>query len=360
VIPDWSSLRTCEGYTPGHASVQCFVKLDPKTDSPICPRATLSRAVKRAANHGIEFLVGFETEVTLLNEKDGEYELLENAHAWSASFTMTPRKTRCLDEIATSLEASGIELLMYHPEACAGQYEFVTGPLQPQQAVDALLHTRETIEKIAAKHKMRATLHPKPVVNMTGNAAHCHISLTRGREHESAFFGGVLKHLRAISCLGMPTDVSYQRLQDNCWAGGTWVTWGEQNREAPLRRISAEDTHWEIRGVDGTANAFLFLAGVLFAGCSGVEEGLRLPVSCEGNPAQLDEAERRKHGLTMRIPRSLKEALEAFVEDTRLGQLLGREVVEKFRLIKEAEMAFVSKLDLTQGQDGWKWFVERY
>ena len=50
---------------------------------------------------------------------------------------------------------------MYHSEAAPGQYEVVTGPLPPLQAVDALVHTRETIFNIASKHGLRATLAPR-------------------------------------------------------------------------------------------------------------------------------------------------------------------------------------------------------
>lgn len=40
------------------------------------------------------------------------------------------------------------------------QYELVTGPLTPLEAADALVHTRETVYNIAAKHGLRATLAP--------------------------------------------------------------------------------------------------------------------------------------------------------------------------------------------------------
>lgn len=66
-----------------------------------------------------------------------------------------------MEEIADALLASGIELLMYHAEAAPGQYEFVTGPLPPLEAADAVVLTRETIYNIAAKHGLRATLAPR-------------------------------------------------------------------------------------------------------------------------------------------------------------------------------------------------------
>ena len=50
---------------------------------------------------------------------------------------------------------------MYHSEAAPGQYEVITGPLPPLQAVDALIHTRTTIFNVASKHGLRATLAPR-------------------------------------------------------------------------------------------------------------------------------------------------------------------------------------------------------
>lgn len=76
-----------------------------------------------------------------------------------------------MDEISDALEASGIELQMYHAEAAPGQYEVVTGPLPPLQAVDALIHTRETIYNIASKHGLRATLAPRVFLD---NCAYTH------------------------------------------------------------------------------------------------------------------------------------------------------------------------------------------
>lgn len=68
-----------------------------------------------------------------------------------------------MEEIANALQVPGcgVELQMYHAEAAPGQYEVVTGPLPPLQAVDALIHTRETIFNVASKYGLRATLAPR-------------------------------------------------------------------------------------------------------------------------------------------------------------------------------------------------------
>lgn len=66
-----------------------------------------------------------------------------------------------VEEIYDVLTDAGIEVQQFHAESAPGQYEVVTGPLPPVEAVDALVFTRDTIYNIAAKHGVRATLYPK-------------------------------------------------------------------------------------------------------------------------------------------------------------------------------------------------------
>ena len=60
-------------------------------------------------------------------------------------------------------------------------------------------------------------------------------------------------------------------MADDSWTGGTWIAWGSQNREVPLRR--SEELRWEIRCLDGCANMYLALAAVFAVGLKGVKEG---------------------------------------------------------------------------------------
>lgn len=73
---------------------------------------------------------------------------------------------------------------------------------------------------------------------------------------------------------------------DSTWSGGTWLAYGDENRETPLRRVSHDDAHWEIRCLDGTANVYLFIAALIEAGMCGVEGNpaeMKLPEPCQGS-----------------------------------------------------------------------------
>jgi glutamine synthetase len=76
------------------------------------------RKSKRA---DVDFLVGFESEFILL--KSTKPIEACNYHGFSATNGLLSGSTEALvlREIADSIQASGIELQMYHPEAAPGQ-----------------------------------------------------------------------------------------------------------------------------------------------------------------------------------------------------------------------------------------------
>ena len=147
---------------------------------------------------------------------------LTKTHAWG---TLTPEQwlqLPFLSEIVLALEDMGIEVQQFHAESGPGQYEFVLPPHPPLLAIDTLLQARQVIAQIASLHGLRATLHPKPFEGI-GTAAHAHISLHPPERDMQFFVGGVLKHLPAICAFSMPEEISYERVTENSWTGGTWV-----------------------------------------------------------------------------------------------------------------------------------------
>lgn len=188
------------------------------------------------------------------------------------------------------------------------------------EAVDTLLYARNVLSSHATSTGYRMTLHPKPFAMACGTASHVHISVDGDKGNDPAiyepFYAGILKHLRAICAFTYSSDASYERVADGTWAGGTYVAWGTQNRERPLRKIAG--SHWEIKCMDGIANAYLALAVVVTAGARGVREGeagLRREV-----PAGMTEDEQAALGIRTRIPRTLGGALEALC--TNISRIL--------------------------------------
>lgn len=158
-----------------------------------------------------------------------------------------------------------------------------------------------------------------------------------------SFYAGILKHLRAIVAFTYPSPASYERVLDGYWAGGRWITWGDENREAPLRQC--QKGHWELRTLDGMANPYLAMAAVLGAGIRGIQSGMPLRLkNCEVDPAGLTDAQRRELGIERMLPGDLGEALESLQVDEELSSVLNHAVVQRYIDVKKAEMALLEAM----------------
>ncbi|KAF8189300.1 hypothetical protein BJ912DRAFT_967039 [Pholiota molesta] len=229
-------------------------------------------------------------------------------------------EAQIMEEISEALTDSGIELQMYHAEAAPGQYEVVTGPLSPLQAVDALIHTRETIFNIASKHGLRATLAPRVFLKIiriktTPSSAPQNLS-----ETEAQFLAGVLEHLPYLALLALPTTASYNRMVDGVWSGGTYVCWGTDNREAPVRLCNAASpSSRNLSSRPSTAPRTLPRYG-----------------RGERSAAQLSEEERKALGVTARMPLSWEEARTKFAKSVIVDSVFGADFKTKFLSVNKS------------------------
>lgn len=357
---DFTSLRL--GPNAGFASVYgSFSQSD--IPLPICPRATLQRVLATTTEQKLEFLIGFEIEVVFMSRLDGKLVPLigSEGHSWSASRALhDPVILDVLTEIYDALEEADIHLEMMHPESASGQHEFVLPPYPPLQAADTLLHTREIIFAVVAKHGMRATLIPKPFPNMAGTANHVHMSISSPGGDEKmvyeSFYAGILKHMRAIVAFTYSNPASYERMLDGCWSGGRWVSWGTQNKETALRAISG--SHFEFKIMDGLANVYLSLAAILAAGVNGVKNKETMVLKdCTKDPAKLTAEEREELGIKEMLPKDLQEAVWTLTDDKVMIDVLGADVIERYALMKMTEVVMLEKMEAEERK---MWIMERY
>ncbi|KZP11400.1 glutamine synthetase/guanido kinase [Athelia psychrophila] len=347
-VIDMKTIRLCP-YAPGHASVMGFFQEkapiqgpdnQPTVSTNLCPRTNLQRVVQEARDQaGVEFLVGFESEFILL--KSASTLEAVNTHGYGINHALTSGsiEAQVMEEIAHALKDAGVELQTYHSEAAPGQ------------SADALVHTRETITNIAAKHGLRATFAPRLYMDSPGNSCHTHLSIhprdpippatataqsqSGPPPQESSFLAGLLAHLPAITAFTLPQTSSYGRMVDGVWAGGTYVSWGTENREAPVRLCNAASRsarNFELRFIDGLANPYLSLASILGAGTLGVKAKQPLThMDCSTlSAAEMDDAARKAAGITTRMSLNLDESRQALVGDAALQAVLGEELVEKY------------------------------
>ncbi|KAI1085102.1 glutamine synthetase/guanido kinase [Whalleya microplaca] len=367
--PDWSSLKP--GPIDGHVSCYGEFTETDGSEEPLCPRTLLRKTLEKAASHGLTFLVGFEVEFLVLERNPDpsspdKYRTLRNdGHAWSMARSLADwgregSFATAIDELIERLDAAGIAVEQFHAESAPGQYELVLGALPPMEACDSLLHARQILESTTARHGFRMTLHPKPFASACGSASHAHVSVSSpGGDQPAvyeAFYAGMLTHLRAIVALTYSNPTSYERMVDSYWAGGRWVTWGTQNKETPLRKC--ERGHWEVKVLDGLANPYFAVAGLLAAGTEGILQ--KTPMTwgdCETDPAALNPTQREALGVRDMFPADLREAFKALEEDRELGELLHPRFVQRYIDIKNAELRILEPMSAEERR---RWVLERY
>ena len=364
---EYNAYPCFEGLRPGgrkaYATVQIEFQEHNGDEVPICPRTLLRRQVEKAESQGIEFLVGFEVEIVFMSREKvecgfqyGSIPVNEGGHAWSTAHALRPDYIMdLLEEIVQKLENAGIEIEQFHPESSPGQYEFILPPLPPLLSVDTLIAAREIISLVAANAGLRATLFPKPAPAHAGTGAHVHISLTKSSEKWQSFYAGILKHLKAIAAFTYSQDASYERVVDGVWAGSTYICWGTQNREAPLRRI--EGSHFEIKCMDGLANPYLALSAIIGAGMQGVKDKQPLTMKdCHPDPSSISAKEREEIGIKDRFPKGIEQALENLEADKQLWEILGP-AGDTYCRVKRAEKEMLDGMEEGERRS---WLIERY
>ncbi|VUC35667.1 unnamed protein product [Clonostachys rosea] len=357
---DFKSLRV--GPRKGLVTIMGDFREKDGSSVSLCPRTKLAETLRLASTHNLEFILGFEIEFVLLKRIGvRQFEMLDgDAHSWCSVGAADHDAAIAVEEAVGKLDEAGIYVETIHPESAFGQYEIVLPAAPALKAVDTLIFARQVLSACADAHGYKMTLHPKPYAKAAGTAAHVHMSISspRGSDRDTweSFYAGILKHLRSVLAYTCASPVSYSRLVDGCWAGGTWVTWGRQNRETPLRKI--EGSHWELKCMDGLANPYLAMAAIFSAGIDGVKSGQELLLDeCIEDPATLTEEQRMELNITEKLPTTLEEALESLEKDAALREIVGKDSVERYIAVKKAEIKLLGTMDSSAQR---QWIIERY
>ncbi|MEB3159859.1 MAG: glutamine synthetase, partial [Synechocystis sp.] len=154
-----------------------------------------------------------------------------------------------------------------------------------------------------------------------------------------AFMAGVLAHLPGLMALTVPSVNSYRRLLPHCWSGA-FQTWGLDNREAAIRVPSnftlPSPTHVEVKTVDASANPYLALGAVIYAGLDGIQRQLPLPDPVGVDPGSLTQEERQRLNIQA-LPNNLGTAIACLEKDEVLLAALGPDLAKAFIAVRKAE-----------------------
>ncbi len=92
--------------------------------------------------------------------------------------------------------------------------------------------------------------------------------------------------------------------------------------------------------MDGAANPYLALGGLIAAGVDGVDRRLTLPPAVSADPAVLPEAERPP-----RLPKSLAESAERLAESDVLRSAMGEYLHDRVVAVRRAEAEVSAGID---------------
>ncbi|MDD2980633.1 MAG: type I glutamate--ammonia ligase [Hespellia sp.] len=326
------------------ARMICDVHLPDGTPYRSDPRHILKRVEAEAQEMGYTMNVGPECEFFLFHtDENGMPTTL--SHEQGTYFDMAPLDLgeNARRDMILTLEDMGFEIEASHHEVAPAQHEIDFKYDNALATADNIMTFKLVVKTIAKRHGLHATFMPKPKTDVHGSGMHLNMSLEKegknifedksdvnGLSQEAYYFiGGLMKHMKAITCITNPTINSYKRLVPG-YEAPVYVAWSAKNR-SPLIRIpgaGGEGTRVELRSPDTTANPYLSLAVCLAAGLEGIKNQIAPPDSVDMNCFQLSEEDRESRGIEP-LPSNLLEATNELEKDEFIQKILGKDLSGK-------------------------------
>jgi glutamine synthetase len=352
-------------YAPNSALLLCDMFTHEGLFWEACPRGFLRRQVERSYSDADMIIsTAFEPEWVLARRNnEGGYTAIDDSLAYSTLGMTVP--ATLIDEIVGGLESQNLRVEQYVSEKGHGQQEISISHAAALEAADNQIVYRETIRSIAWNQGYIASFAPKPFAGQPGNGCHIHLSAWDGKNptsnlfydpsdqyqlSEKAYFfiGGILAHLPGLTALTCASVNSYRRLRPLSWASA-YSCYGYDNREAAIRIPSPlggrepETVNIEIKAADNTANPYIALGGIIAAGLDGVKNKIHPGDKqlVNSDPSLIPETERQARGI-VRLPESLRAALDALEQDDVLLSAMGEMLARSYLEVKRSEVAAYS------------------
>ena len=347
---------------------------------PMCSRNVLARQVERAKKMGLQFNLGIECEVYLVEIKNGRpvpHNPKDSIEKAAYDFVLTLENYDWLNEVVQHMNAMGWHVHSFDHEDSNGQYEFDFAYTDVITMCDRFVLWRLLTKEIARRYGWEATFMPKPYADRTGSGSHYNMSLSSLKTGKNIsgdikdkrgcglsklayqFLGGLKQHAPAIVATTCPTVNSYKRLiKSGSMTGYTWapiyISYGGNNRTHMLRvpmirpkiegstKSSSTDgpylsaARWECRAVDPCTNPYLSAAMVLGAGLNGIEQDLDPGDPININMYELSDKELKRLGVKQ-LPRTLQEAVDQFANDKLSKEVMGDALYQAYIDQKSSE-----------------------
>jgi glutamine synthetase len=350
-------------HAPGSAAMLCdLIDLDGQPWE-ACPRQFLKEAINATKEMGFDPVAAFEPEFTMFRSQPtaNGTELFDDSFCFdNVGFDLANDFSIGLTK---ALIQEGVDVEIYHPEFGAGQHELTCRHADALKAADTYVWQRAITRGMAIRGGHWASFAPIPQKGFRGNGNHVHLSLWRDGvnafhdPHDQFglskigyhFIGGLLAHAPALVALTCASVNSYRRLLPGMWSGA-FANYGPDNREAAVRIPSAlrgrasASTNVEFKPCDSTANPYIALGALLFAGLDGIRNSLDPGAALTLDPNRLTDAELRRHGVRT-LPAQFEEALAMLDQSVFFQSVLGPLRHLLYLGIKESDLREFRNLD---------------
>ncbi len=318
------------------------------------------------AKHGLHLRAGCEPEMMWLKaDADGKPTVEGLTKPNCYHIDQFAELQPLIHKVIEYSEAMGLDMIQGDHEDAPGQLELNFNFDRADLTADRLTTYRQVCKQVGRELGAFPCFMPKPFMGVSANGCHHNISLwdvdgnntfmPEGDDPQMPgavgmkAIGGILEHLRALTCITSPTVNSYRRLWDTGFWAPVFADWGFQNRTTALR-ISAPG-RFEYRSVDSAVNPYLSFAGLLKAMDDGLDRNLDPGPPEERNIYEAMEAGKQVE----KIPLSLGEALQALADDDVIKSAMPDEMYKVFEHYKRDEwerfMATVTDWDVEEYLD---------
>lgn len=308
------------------------------------PRYVLKQVIREAGKMGYTMNAGPECEFFLFHTDDDGLPTTIT-HERGSYFDVGPLDygENARRDMVLTLEDMGFEIEASHHEIAPAQHEIDFRYDEALATADNIMTFKLVVKTIAKRHGLHATFMPKPKIETYGSGMHLNLSLSKdgtnifqdssdknGLSREGYYFmGGLLKHMKAITCITNPTVNSYKRFVPG-YEAPVFMSWSAKTR-GPLIRIPSvrgEKTRIELRSPDPSANPYLALAVLLAAGLDGIKNQILPPDSVDEDIQAMTEEQRSELHIEA-LPWNLMEAVCELEKDALIREVLGADLTAK-------------------------------
>jgi glutamine synthetase len=320
----------------------------------VCPRGTLRRVLKRAADAGLTVSAACEFEFFLFDEsphsvREKGYRNLQNITPGFFGYSMLRSSVHAdfYHELMETCALMDMKIEGLHTETGPGVLEAALLHDEALKSADKAALFKTFTKVLAQRRGWMATFMAKWSPDWPGQSGHIHLSVKAdngkpvfhdpSKPHGMSdamrwFIGGqqalMPEFLSMVAC----TVNSYSRLIPGFWAP-TDATWGIENRTCALRAIpgdpKAQRVEYRIAAAD--INPYIALAAAIGSGLWGIENKIEPTDPIEGN------AYDRKYPAKLRLPSTLHEAAGRLRRSKPARDLFGDAFVEHYAQSREWE-----------------------